>query len=169
MPPPPWIRQWICRDDAGRFFHKRNCFGVIASPRVAAGSMFSERSSFHIGSAVPRRKRWDMPCLMELACFFFFSKRALESQSNKWILDGNVIPGVSKKSDEFILQLVDRKQNPGKWNAHEGNRNFIAIFITPNSFSCNHEIVVSRRKNKTCAILLLCKFGHFDTTGIPYF
>ena len=45
---------------------------------------------------------------------FFFSKRALESQSNKWILDGNVIPGVSKKSDEFILQLVDRKQNPGK-------------------------------------------------------
>ena len=24
------------------------------------------------------------------------------------------VPGVSKKSDEFILQLVDRKQNPGK-------------------------------------------------------
>ena len=84
-------------------------------------------------------------------------------------LTSDIIPGVSKKSDEFILQLVDRKQNPVKWNAHEENRNCIDIFITPNSFSCNHEIVVSRRKNKTCAILLLSKVGHFDTTGIPYF
>ena len=37
--PPPWIRQWICRDDAGRFFHKR-CLGV------ADGLVFSSRSFY---------------------------------------------------------------------------------------------------------------------------
>ena len=79
-----------------------------------------------------------------------------------------IMPSVSKKSDEFILQLVGRKHNPDKWNAHEGNRNFIEIFITPNSFSCNIDIVISRRRNKSCAILLLRKDGHFDPTGIPY-
>ena len=76
---------------------------------------------------------------------------------------------VSQRSDEFILQLVDRKLNPAKLNAHEGNRNFIDAFIIPNSFSCNREIVDSRRKNKTCAILLLSKVRHFVTMESPYF
>ena len=35
--------------------------------------------------------------------------------------------------------------------------------------SCNHETVVKRRKNKTCAILLWIKVCHFDTTRVPYF
>ena len=36
------------------------------------------------------------------------------------------------------------------------------VYIATNYYSCNHETVIRRRKNKTCAILFGSKVGHFD-------
>ena len=36
------------------------------------------------------------------------------------------------------------------------------VYITTNYCSCNHETVIRRRKNKTCAILFWSKVGHFE-------